>query len=59
MDTSAHFDFYLIGPNFEHAIGTLGIKILQKIFVSPLNSDKNLSFEGLNIFLQLLELSFF
>ena len=33
MDTSAHFDFYLIGPNFEHATATLGIKILHKIFV--------------------------
>ena len=35
FDTSTHFDFYLIGPNFEYATATLGIKILCKIFVWP------------------------
>ena len=47
-----------MGPKFVHPITTLEIKVLNHISVSSKDLGQDLSFEGSNIFVEILEVGF-
>ena len=53
-----HFEVAQLGPMFVHPITTLELKVLHNIIVSSKNLGQDLSFEGSNIFVRVLEIDF-
>ena len=52
------FEVATLGPKFHHPKTTLALIILKHINVYSKNSDQDLSFEGLNIFVGHLKVDF-
>ena len=53
------FDIAQLGPKFQHHKTTLELIVLNQIIILSKNSDQDLSFEGLTIFIRNLEVDFF
>ena len=59
MDMDEDFEAAPLGPLFVNPTTTLELEFLCHIIVFSKNSDQNLLFEGSNIFVGHLEISFF
>ena len=53
-----HFEVAQLGPKFVDSITTLELKVLNHINVYSKNLGQDLSFEGSNIFVGILEVGF-
>ena len=52
------FEVAALGPKFHHPKTTLALLVLNHINICSKNSDQDLSFEGLNIFVGHLKVNF-
>ena len=59
LDMDVDFEVAQLGPKFQHPKTTLALIVLNQIIIWSKNSDQDLSFEGLNIFVGHLEVDFF